>query len=160
MGRRVHRDIPIRGVVYPTVQAAAAALGVSERAVLWAIRNGTLHRCGTGASHPEPMPVRIRGEVFENAHAAAARFGVAPHTVWRAIQDGREDRIGLQQAYNNAKSQPVTLGGQTFPSKSAASRAMGRAPGYVAHVLKRGGPRAREALIGAAMALAAREGGG
>ena len=157
MGARKYRDIEIRGVTYATVQAAAAALEVSDRTVHFAIRNGTLDRCGTGAHHPVPMRVRIRGEIFDTAQAAAVRFGVTPQAVWRAVQEGREDRIGLPQRYNCGGARPFELGGRSFPSMAAASRAIGHAPAYVAHVLSRGGPRARENLIGAIMQLAAEE---
>lgn len=155
MGELKHTDIAIRGRVFPTIEAAAAAHGVSYNAVLIALRKGTLDRVGTRRTGVEPMPVMIRGRRFADAYAAARHFGVSPQTVWRAIRLGRTDRIGLGQKYNGARSKPITLGGVRFASMTDASEALGRDRSYVVHVLRRGGPRAREGLIGAAMRLEA-----
>ena len=55
MGRRIYRDIEIRGVVYPDAGSAAAAHGVSAQAVRVAVRKGTQHRgrhgCGWRRAH-------------------------------------------------------------------------------------------------------------
>ena len=71
MGKRRHRAVEIRGVVYPDANVAAAAVGVQPQTVICAIRNGTLDDCGLGKVGAKPMPIRIRGVDYPNARAAA-----------------------------------------------------------------------------------------
>jgi len=47
MGKRVYQNIEIRGVVYPDVNAAAAALGVTAGQVRMAVRKDRLDGLGT-----------------------------------------------------------------------------------------------------------------
>lgn len=157
MAALVYRDIEIRGRVYPDANAAAAALGVTADAVRMAARRGTLHRCGTGASHPEPMPVRIRGVVYPDARTAAAALGVTPTAVWAALAAGNPDRVGLPNPPPNWRARPFTVGGLRFASMRAAALALGFSdPGYVARAMKRNSRRGRERILAAAMAYRAR----
>lgn len=159
MGKRLYRDIEIRGTVYPTVQDAADAFGVTPRAVTMAIRKGTTHRIGTGAVGPEPLPVRIRGRVYPDAGAAAKALGLTRHAIHLAIAEGREERVGLPPGHNGARAKPVRVGGLDFPSMAAASRALGFRSEYLSHVMTRGSKRGRERILAAAMAYAARNPG-
>lgn len=155
MGARKYRDIEVRGVVYPTAQAAAAALGVREITVHKALQSGRLDTLGTGAAHPTPMRVRIAGRVFPDARAAAAHFGVTVGAVRNAILEGDPDRIARKRrGRRGVNAKPVTIGPVTFPSMRAADEALGYSHGIVSRILRRGGPRAREALVGRAMAWA------
>lgn len=152
---RVHGPVDIRGKVYPDIKAAAAAVGVHPNTVRRAVKAGTLHRCGTGAVGVEPMPVRIRGRVYADARAAAAALGVAVGTVRAAVAKGDPDAVRrVSRTVTNAC--PVVLGPVSFPSRRAASRALGFAnPDYVNKALTRGaGPRER--VLAAAMAYAMR----
>lgn len=162
MGNRIYQDIEIRGVVYPDADAAAAAFGVTADAVRMACRRGTQHRIGTGAVGVEPMRVRIAGRDFETAKAAAAHFGVHTSAVYAAIRDGDPDRVARPAVYNPWKSRRFSIGGLTFPSMSAASRALGFTDEYIAQVMRRGSERGRERILAAAMAYVAqgKHGGG
>ncbi len=150
------RPVTIRGVTYSNFSEAGKALGVHANTVRAAYRNGTLHRVGTGRVGPEPMRVRIAGQDFEDVNAAAAHFGVQPGTVYSAICDGDPDRIARPAVYNPWKSKAFTIGGVTFPSMRAVSRALGfKDEEYVAKALKRGSRRGRERILAAAMSYVA-----
>jgi hypothetical protein len=151
----VHGSVEIRGVVYPDIRAAAAAVGVHPNTVRRAIKAGTLHRCGTGAVGIEPMPVRIRGKVYADAYAAAAAHGVAVSTVRSALAKGDPDAVG-RVTHTVTRAYPVVIGPVSFPSRRAASRALGFAnPDYVNKALRRGSAP-RERVLAAAMAYAMR----
>lgn len=154
--RPAQRPVTIRGVTYPNFSAAGKALGVNPNTVRAAYRNGTLHRVGTGRVGPEPMRVRIAGKDFEDVNAAAAHFGVQPGTVYSAICDGDPDRVARPAVYNPWKSKPFTIGGLTFPSMRAASRALGfKDEEFIAKAVKRGSRRGRERILAAAMTYVA-----
>lgn len=153
-----HKQIPvtIRGVSYPNFSAAGLALGVHGNTVRAAYYKGTLHRVGTGRVGVEPMRVRIAGKDFKNVAAAAKHFGVERGTVYSAISDGDPDRIARPQAYNPWRSKPFKIGDLTFPSMSAASRALGfKSDNYIALVMLRGSRKGREKILAAAMSYAA-----
>lgn len=154
MGARKHTDITIRGVTYPTVAAAAAVLSVTPAAIYIAMRKGTLHRVGTGRVGPEPMPVRIAGRDFADARQAARHFGITYQAVIAAICAGDPDRIARRPVYGKARAQEITLAGVTFPSKAAASRALGFHENYIAQSLSRGGPSTLRKIEQAAMRYA------
>lgn len=151
MGKRVYRDINVRGTVYADARAAAVALGVSPDAVRIAIRKGTTHRIGTGAVGIEPMPVRVRGRVFATAQAAAEHFGGTASGVYKAINSGRADSYLKPRRYNGATSKPVQIGTLTFSSMEEANRALGFGKGHISQVLRRGSKLARQRVLGAAM---------
>lgn len=155
MGKRVYRDITVRGVTYPDANAAAAALGVSAEAVRIAIRKGTAHRIGTRAVGSEPMPVLVNGQIFESARSAAAQLGLKPSTIYRAINEGRAHRLTGIRRYNGGRSKPVTLGNLCFSSMEQANRALGFRQGYVSLALRRGSKAAKQRILAAAMAYAA-----
>jgi hypothetical protein len=151
LGKTIYTDIEIRGRVYPDTRTAAMALGVQPETVRFAIKAGRLHRCGTGASHPEPLPVRICGLDFAHARDAARHFGVGVSAVYAALAAGDPDRIGRPPRYNAAKSQPVTIGPLSFPSMRQASLALGFQGDYVSKVLRSGSVTRWQNLLGAAM---------
>lgn len=149
--RTVHRDITIRGQVFPTVRAAAAHFGLSYQAIRWAMLRGKLDLVGTGTRPAVPMRVRIREMEFGSAAAAAAHFGLSVKTVQTAVWRGTQDRIGLPRP-PSARARPVTLHGVRWPSRAAACRALGLSHGFLWHVEHGGGRAARERLLAAVMA--------
>lgn len=151
MGRRIYRDIAIRGVTYPDAGAAARATGVTASAIRRACREGTLDRVGLGHTNVVPMRVRIRDVTYPDAGAAARAFGMTRAAVYRAIDNGTIDRFGLRQRYNPARATPFELGGIVYPSRSAADRALGFSPGFIAQALRTGSRRGRERILAAAM---------
>ncbi len=159
MGVRKYRDIRVRGVVYPDVESAAAALNVGPETVRYAIRAGTLHRLGTGRVGPEPMPVRISGRNFKSVAAAAAHFDVGVWVIYRALETGDPDRFLRPRRCNPWKSKPFTIGDLSFPSMRAASRALGFSPNYISVVCSRGSKRGYERILAAAMAHQSQGGG-
>lgn len=154
MGRRIYTDIIIRGTVYPTAQAAAKAHGVQPQTVIHALKRDTLDHVGRGRRGPDLMPVRIRGVVYPSAKAAAVALGVKVGAVYQALSRNRLDLVGLPREYNPRRSHPFSIAGMSWPSKAAASRALGFGPCYIAHALKIGSRVRQEKILAAAMRLA------
>lgn len=150
-----HRDIVIRGQVFPTIRAAAEHFGLTYQAVKWALVHGRLDRVGTGSRPKEPMQIRVRGMVFRDARAAAAHFGITPKAVLAAVQHGRQDRLGLPPR-RDAAARPFSAFGCTWPSRSAACRDLGLSVGFLWHLENVGGRAARETFLRAIMAYKAR----
>lgn len=147
MGKRKYVDLDIRGTVYPTVQAAAAALRVRPDTIRLAARKGTLHRVGLGAVGSEPMPIRIRGQLHDNARAAAEALGVGRSAIYQALACGRLDEVGLPRRQVPWNAQAVEVDGVAYPSLAAASRAMGHGEAYLSKLRRKGGRRAKETWI-------------
>lgn len=137
VARRIHHDIRIRRRVFPTVAAAAAALGVAQSTIYEAIKSGRLDDVGRYKRRGgnRPMPIAIRGRTFVDARTAAAHFGVSRAAIYQALHDGSIDRIGRKRIDQTPNSTPITICGRTWPSVSALSRWLGWAPNYV-HVAR------------------------
>lgn len=147
--------VTIRGVEYPSHEAAARALGLTSSTISKARRKGTLHRVGTGRTGAEAMPVRIHGRDYPSAKAAAAALGVTPSCVFHALSLGDPDRIGRRTLVRN-NAQPVRIGNLDFPSKRAAAIALGFKPEYVARAIKLRRASAWQRILSAAMVEEAR----
>lgn len=139
-------EVTIRGVTYPTLYAAAKALGVSYASVKNMRKKGRLDMLGVGTG--VPMPVRIRGVDYPSTKAAAKALGVSVNTVQSACARGTQDTVGVGRGHRQPDringgipSKPVTLGGIEFPSMGAASRALGKDRKYVCDVLASRSPR-------------------
>jgi hypothetical protein len=156
MVSRRHRDIVIRGVTYPTTQAAAAALGVSDNTVMRAARLGRLDGVGLGKTGPVSGSVRVRGKIYPSIRAAAKALKLTYATVWFALEQGREDRVGL--AFKRpGRSTPVQIGPYRFASRVEASRQLGFADSFVGQALRRKSKAGRQKILAAAMALELRD---
>ena len=157
MGKRRHRAVEIRGVVYPDANVAAAVVGVQPQTVICAIRNGTLDDCGLGKVGAKPMPIRIRGVDYPNARAAAQALGVSPGAVYMGLRRGTIDNVGLGSGCGPKPIplRPVTLGAIHFPSVRAAARALGLKSNYLSRALNGNSRVMRERVYAAAMAYAA-----
>jgi hypothetical protein len=68
------RSITIRGTTWPSIGAAARALGVTPRAITQAEEYGYLDRVGEGRRTPKP--VTLGGWTYPTQRAAAAALGV------------------------------------------------------------------------------------
>lgn len=79
-GGRPGNPVTIRGVWYPSQQAAATALGVTREAITLAIRRGALDRVGLGGAR-SGRPVSIGGRLYPSYGRAAAALGVARSTI-------------------------------------------------------------------------------
>lgn len=156
MGKIRHIAIVVRGHEYPDARTAALALGVRPGSVRRAIHAGSLDRLGLRQTGFAPMPIMIRGQCYDSARAAAAANGVSEGAVYTALSKGCINRVGLGRGPgNNAK--PFRVGGLTWPSMAAASRALGFGTDYIGRTLRRGGRRARARILAAAMAYEARQ---
>lgn len=157
MGRRVWQDFVVRGVTYATVRACADDLGVTQKTVRRALREGRAATLGLGAGKGHAMPVRIAGRDFPSLQAAAAHFGCTASAISKAVDDGDPDRIARSRKgrYHGGLNRPFTMGGLSFSSMRAASLAIGRSDGYVAQVLAKPTRRRVECLRGEFMRLAA-----
>lgn len=151
MGKRLHRDITIRGKTYGTVAMAAQALGVQQQTVLKAIRAGHLDGVALGESHPKALPVRVRGLVYPTAAMAARDLGLSRSAIWNAIAQGRENHVGLKRTCL-VKGKPVQVGPHRFTSMAEAGRKLGFSAQFVSYALRRS-ETGRQRLLAAAMAL-------
>lgn len=121
MRRRNSTPVTIRGVTYADAHAAGAALGISHKTVLAAIRDGKLATCG---SHRFCMdPVTIRGTTYPTIKAAAEALGVKLATANKAKAAGRLQWLGLGTGVNDAM--PVRIRGVEYPTARHAAAALG-----------------------------------
>lgn len=157
MGKRLYCNITIRGVTYPTAQAAARALAVQEQTVQRAARLGVLDQVGLGKGRKERLPVSVRGVVYPDAHSASAATGLAVNTIYNAIARGHADRVGLGPVYDRPpNAQPIVLGPLSFPSQTEAERVLGFSRGYISRAKRLGW---MESVVAAAMRVAQQRGG-
>lgn len=95
--------IRIRGKDYPSVVAAAKAIGVSAYAVHRALDNGTIETVGLpgfqhasrfGNTHARRYPFRAFGRSFSSRSDAARQMGVTKSTITRWLKHD-PDRLML-----------------------------------------------------------------
>lgn len=160
--------ITIRGITYASRASAATILGVSVRTIHTAAHAGRLDTVGLGhrPKAPEYVPVRIRGVTYPSVQAAAKALKVRPCTISNAITRGTLETVGLgrgRRANGNhrggRRARPVIIGPLSFPSRRAASVALGFSPPYLARVLNHPTPAKRERLMAAVLDYAARQDG-
>ena len=77
------------------------------------------------------MLIKIRGVTYISVRAAAASLGVTKDAIYSALNRGVIDLVGL----GHTQSQPIDLGGISFPSMSAASVALGFNRSFVRWVM-------------------------
>lgn len=154
MGQRKYRNIAYDGRVFATAQDLAAYVGRTQQTVLGAVRNNRLHTLGVGQGHgATPMPVRIAGRDFASASEAAAFYGVTRKAVWAAIDAGDPDRLARPRRAVNAIA--IAVGPLTFPSRTAASVALGFSAGYISTAIALKSDGMWQRILAAAMRLAA-----
>lgn len=108
------------------------------------------------------MSVTVRGVIYANVNEAAKALGVRPVTIYSALSRGRVDNVGLgpgKRPRENRKGGnpiPITIGGITYPTRAAASRALGLSAGYVTDTVNRKNDRAKQNLLARAMAITAK----
>lgn len=145
--------VRIRGVVYPSVKAAAEALGVSPKTVYGAVWRGREDMVGLGVG--KPMPVTIRGVTYQTARHAAEALGVTVHAVHSGLCHGYIDRVGLGTNYaarkvKGGRPRAVVVAGRTFPSIAELARFLGRTAAGV-RVSLAAGPVAQGRIVRAVM---------
>lgn len=137
MGRQ-YRDIVVRGVSYPSVQACAEALGVTGRAVYTAISRGRLD--GLGLNDPwrdrPRKSVCVRGVTYPTVRACAEALGVSVGTVNEAVRRGAADGIGLGRG--RRPRMPVRVRGVVYEDMTAAAAALGVCEGTVRRAINMG----------------------
>lgn len=144
--RKPSEPITIRGVTYPSKQAAAEAIGVSMRNMRRAIQQGRLDTVGLGPGAGGCCIVKIRGVVYPSVKAAAKALGISPSSVSKALSAGRPDSAGLGRGTHNrgpnhsggTEPKPVVIAGITFPTQTIAAVALGYDPKYLSRVLRQG----------------------
>lgn len=149
------RNIVIRGVTYRTAQEAADALGVTREHVCIAARTGKLELVGL-RGRGRGMPICIRGVTYKNAHEAAAAFGINTSSIFQALYRGGIDRVGLKTT-GVANRKPFTLFGMSWPSRAAASRALGFGDTYISRAYTLKSPSKIAAIEAAVMQLQMRK---
>jgi len=157
MAKRQWVDLVVRGVRYPTAAAVASKFGVTAEHVRHAAREGKLDQVGAGRGGAAPMSVLIAGRLFPSAKAAAAHFGVTVTAIYKALAAGDPDRVARPALYGGGVSKPFVLGGLSFRSHEAASRALGFGPSYLRNAIWRRSEHAMGRILAAAMRLRAAE---
>lgn len=135
MGTRKYVNLNVRGTIYPTAQAAAAALGVSVNVVQGAARNGRLETLGIGGIS---KPVIIRGVSYPSCTAAGRALGVSPNTVAAARRKGTLHRVGTGAV--GVEPLPVRIRGVEYPNVRAAAAALKCPVGTVYSAICQGNP--------------------
>jgi hypothetical protein len=79
--------VTIRGVTYPSVNAAAEALGVAIRTVTWHRSAGSLDRCGLGTDSVK-IACTFRGVDYPSYSAAAKANGITRQWVMEILKRG------------------------------------------------------------------------
>jgi len=82
----------IRGIVYPSMGAAARAHGLSKRAIAHAMDNGTLDNVGTGKSKRRAFT--YEGTTYSSQADCARAYGVLPSTFNDRLLAGRDPVTG------------------------------------------------------------------
>jgi len=148
------KPVTIRGVTYPSISAAARAHGVRPSTIHSAMERGRLDYVGVGSSKNgkwNGSPVVIRGVTYSSLREAARALGVSPQAVSTALMRGTADNVGLRKEgqpllipprratrIEGRVGIPFSLGGFSWPSRQAASVALGWGTTYLGQLLNRG----------------------
>lgn len=81
----------IRGVLYPSQKAAAAALSVTEAAVSLALAEGRPDSVGLGITGAPHKPCYMNGRRYPSRKAAAEAIGCTRAAISRAIGQGKAE---------------------------------------------------------------------
>lgn len=90
-GYRKPHPVTIRGVTYPSINAAARELGLSVNGVWRANKVGRLDQIGSMGNR---KPVTVRGVRYETMGEAARALGVSRDTMRRSYKNGTLDFVG------------------------------------------------------------------
>ena len=88
------------------------------------------------------MRVLIRGIIYETVNEAAKALNINAMGIYSAISKGKVDQLGL----GKTKPKPIEIGGTTFPSMSAASKALGLDRSFLCQLKSNKSERARDRL--------------
>ena len=80
--------IRIRGVVYPTVKAAAEANNVTIAAVYSALHRGDTDTIGMGKNFKRP--ITLDGVTFRSIAAASKELGLGRTYLWKVLNHGTD----------------------------------------------------------------------
>lgn len=116
------RPVTIRGITYPTEDAAASAFGVSRQIIDMARQAGWLDRIGLPPARrytPGSVSTIVRGQMYLSRAAAARAIGVSRMAVSAAVRHNRLDRVGL------CGNQPVEIRGVRYKNRREAAFDLG-----------------------------------
>jgi len=88
--------VRIRGIDYPSISSAAAALGVKPNTVQGALERGTIDNVGL-RGWPGRKPVTIRGVRYLSIAAAANALGLSERSINKAMKNGYLDTVGARK---------------------------------------------------------------
>jgi len=125
------QPITVRGATYASLMEAAQALGVAQSTVSRAIAADRAEALGL-----PPTSWRIRGKVYATQAEAAQALGCHVSTICLAVAEGREDSV--MTGVHPAKWRPCRMNGRSFPSRTAAARALGVSRAAISAALRRG----------------------
>lgn len=78
--------IKIRGVTYPSVKAAAEAMGVKRDAIYSALARGSIDTVGLGKS--QPQPITLDGITFSSIRSASLALGFGRTYLGKVLSKG------------------------------------------------------------------------
>lgn len=130
------------GVTYRSVREAARAHGLTYRCVDYRLRAGWTSEQALGlVDHPHSVTknILLKGKVFKNLAEACKHFQKPYDKVKRRRWTGWPIEQALELVprppRKPARGNPIEVGGQRFPSITAAATAYGLDPGIVAQRL-------------------------
>lgn len=105
-GGRNGKPVKIRGTEYPSMTAAAKALGVSRSVVWQAKSEGRLDTVGTGVN---ATPCIIHGKEYPSIMEASRQLNVNPRSISRLLDLGRVSELVPGERYQPALMRRVGL---------------------------------------------------
>ena len=87
-------SVEVRGVLYPSISAAARSLGLTQTTVQAHLEKGTLDRAGLGTARAQVFI--YAGETYPSLGACARAYGVHRNTFNSRIKAGRDPVTGLR----------------------------------------------------------------
>ncbi len=93
------KSVTIRGITYPSLSAASAALGVSVSSISASIKRGTQDRIGLGIGQKSDLD--CDGVIFLDVRDLALAIGCTPASIYLALSRKRKDAEGYVRLRNH-----------------------------------------------------------
>lgn len=156
-------SITIRGTEYPSVKAAAEALGVTSNQIYYYMYRGQLDAVGL----PKEYIIKIGKTIYKSVEEAAAGSGYTKAAIYTALSRGKMHTIGtgsggvgvkkrpMADGRPNHRARPFEMGGMSFISITEASDKLKLPYDLVRSVVNGTSPRATERMMGTIMRMKA-----
>lgn len=119
MMRKNAKPVKVDETAYPSVAAAARALGLNRKTIEHRVRKNL----PITPSDLRPIPITVNGEYYVSIRAAAAQLGVKPGSLaYRIKKQGSYD---ISWSQSDARTKPLVIDGVTYSSRKEAARQLG-----------------------------------